>query len=78
MSTHNIHFRDKIRKVPKKYPYIFVILSYRRSFLGTQERVRIIHGKQDIRVQAIEVLLYMATPSFSEYYVQVFLGRNQG
>ena len=37
----------------KKNPYIFVFLSYRRNFLGTQNRVRISHGKQAIGVRAV-------------------------
>ena len=35
MSTHNIQFCDKIRK----FPLIFVLLSYRKNFMGTQKRV---------------------------------------
>ena len=58
MSTHNIRFHDKIRKIP----YIFVFLSYWKDFVGTEKRVRIIHGKQAIRVRAIEVILYMDIP----------------
>ena len=56
MSTHNIQFLDKIRK---KNPQIFVFLSYWKNFLGTEKRVRIIHGKRAIRVRAIEVILYL-------------------
>ena len=33
-------------------------LSYRKTFLGTQKRVRISHGKRAIGVRIIEVLLY--------------------
>ena len=54
MSTHNIQHQDKIRK----NPYIFVFLSYWKNFVGTEKRVRIIHGKRAIRVRAIEVILY--------------------
>ena len=54
MSTHNIQFYDKIRK----NPYIFVFLSYWKDFVGTEKRVRIIHGKRAIRVRAIEVIPY--------------------
>ena len=54
MSTHNIQFHDKIRK----FPLIFVFLSYRKNFIGTQKRVRICHGKRVIGVWAIEVRLY--------------------
>ena len=53
-STHNIRFYDKIRK----FPLIFVFLSYRKNFVGTQKRVRISHGKRAIGVRAIEVRLY--------------------
>ena len=54
MSTHNIQFHDKI----KKFPEIFVFLSYGKSFVGTQKQVRISHGKRAISVRAIEVRLY--------------------
>ena len=54
MSTLNIQFHDKMTK----YPQIFVLLIYRKNFVGTQKRVRISHGKRAIGVRAIEVLLY--------------------
>ena len=54
MSTHNIQFHDKIRKVS-----IFVVLSYRKNFVGTQKRRRISHGKRAIAVRAAEVQLYI-------------------
>ena len=54
MSIHNIQFCDKIRK----FPQIFVLLSYRKNFLGTHKRVRINHDKRAIGVRAIEVRLY--------------------
>ena len=54
MSTHNIQCHDKIRKKI----LIFVFLSYWKNFVGTEKRVRIIHGKRAIRVRAIEVILY--------------------
>ena len=53
MSTNNIQFPVKIRK----FPEIFVFLSYRKNFLGTQKRARISHGKRAIGVRAIEVRL---------------------
>ena len=53
MSTHNIQFHDKIRKLP----LVFVFLSYRKNIVGTQKRVRINHGKRAIGVRAIEVRL---------------------
>ena len=34
MSTHNIQFHDKRRKIPE----IFVFLSYRKNFVGTQNK----------------------------------------
>ena len=37
---------------------MFVFLSYWKDFVGTEKRVRIIHGKRAIRVRAIEVILY--------------------
>ena len=52
MSIHNIQFHDKI-----KIPYIFVFLSYRKNFVGTQKRVRISRGKRTIDVRVIEVRL---------------------
>ena len=59
MVTHNIHFNDKIRKCSLKYPLIFVFLSYRKNFLGTQKQFRISHSKREIGVRVIEVLLYI-------------------
>ena len=44
-----------------KNPYIFVFLSYWKNFVGTENRVWIIHGKQAIRVRAIEVILYIVS-----------------
>ena len=55
MSIYNIQFHDKIRKKS----LIFVFLSYRKNFVGTEKRVRISHGKRDIGVRAIEVRLYI-------------------
>ena len=55
MSTHNIKINDKIRT----FPYIFVFLSYRKNFIGTQKIVRISHGKEAIGVRATEVRLYL-------------------
>ena len=54
MITLNIQFHDKITK----FPQIFVLLIYRKNFVGTQKRVRISHGKRAIGVRAIEVRLY--------------------
>ena len=54
MSTHNIQFHN----ILKKY-IIFVFLSYWKNFVGTEKRVRIIHGKRAIRVRAIEVIPYL-------------------
>ena len=55
MSTHNIQFHGKIRK----FPLVFVFLSYRKNFKGTQKRVQINHDKRAIGVRAIEVRLYV-------------------
>ena len=60
MSTHNIHFHDKIGKIQKKYLLIFVFLSCRKNFLRTQKGVRISHGKTVIGVGVAEVLLRVA------------------
>ena len=46
MRTHNIQFHDKIRR----FPQIFVFLSYRKSFIRTQKGVQISHGKPAIIV----------------------------
>ena len=61
MSTHNIQFHDKIRKNHE----IFVFLNYWENFVGTEKRVRIIHGKRDNRVRAIVVILYLAQLDWS-------------
>ena len=55
MSTHNIQFHGKIRN----FPQLFVFLSYRKNFVGTQKRVGISHGKQAICVLAIDVPVYV-------------------
>ena len=55
MSTHNIHFPDKIRT----FTQTFVSWTYRKNFIGTQKRVRMIHGKRAIGVRAMGVLLYL-------------------
>ena len=54
MSTHNIQFHDKIRK---KFLNI-CFLELLEEFVASEKRVRFIHGKQAIRVRAIEVILY--------------------
>ena len=54
MSTNYIQFHDKIRKRSLNICF----LSYWKDFVGTEKRVRIIHGKRAIRVRAIEVILY--------------------
>ena len=41
MSTLNIQFQNKRRKFLK----IFVFLSYRKNYIGTQTQVRICHDK---------------------------------
>ena len=40
MSTHNMQFHDKIKKI---FPKHFFFLSYRKNFVGTQNQVRISH-----------------------------------
>ena len=57
MSTLNIQVHIKLTK----FPQIFVLLIYRKNFVGTQKRVRNSHDKRAIVVRAIEVLLYMNT-----------------
>ena len=37
---------------------MFVFLSFRKNFVGTQKRVRISQSKRAISVRAIEVRLY--------------------
>ena len=59
MSTLNIQFHIKLTK----FPQIFVLLIYRKIFVGTQKRVRNSHGKRVIVVRAIEVLLYLVCVS---------------
>ena len=54
MSTLDILFHDKLRR----FPEIFVLLSYRKNFVGTQKLVRINHGKRAIGVRAVEVQLH--------------------
>ena len=58
MSTHNIQFHNRVRKILA----IFVFLSYRKNSVRTQKRVRISHGKRAIGVRAIEVQLYIQIP----------------
>ena len=57
MSTHNIQFHNKIRK----FPSVFVFLSYWKNSVRTQKWVRISLGKRGIGVRAIEVRLYSKT-----------------
>ena len=56
MSTLNIHFIIN-KKTNLKYPKIYAFLGYQENFLWVQKRVRIGHGKRDIEVRVIEVLL---------------------
>ena len=55
MSSHNIHVHNEIRNLRKTFQ-IFVFLSYRNSFLGTQKVIS--NGKRGICVGVIRVLLY--------------------
>ena len=54
MSTHNIHFHDKIKKNYLKCRKHFFL----ENFPGTQKRVRIRQNKRVIGVRVIGVLLY--------------------
>ena len=63
MSTHNIHFHDKMRKFFLKYPWIFDFSSYWENFLGTQKLVGVSHGIQVIKV--LESLLYLTFCMFN-------------
>ena len=65
MGTHSIQINDKIRK----FPQIFVFLSYRKNFVGTQKIVWISHGKWAIHVRAIVVGLYFFYFSMKTYVV---------
>ena len=49
MSTFNIQFYGKIRK----FPTIFVFLSYRKNFVGTQKRVRITMVNEPSRFEVL-------------------------
>ena len=53
MSTLNIQFLDKIRK----NPLIFMFMSYRKNFVGTQKQVGMSNGKRAIGVRAIVISL---------------------
>ena len=59
MSTLNIQFHDKMTK----FPQIFVLLIYRKNFVGTQKRVRISHSKRAMGDRGIEVRLYLFVSS---------------
>ena len=45
MSIHNIQFHDKIRIIS-----LFVFMSYRKNFLGTQIQVRVSHRSNESSV----------------------------
>ena len=68
MNTNNIQFHDKIRKSL----YIFVFLSCRKNFVGTQIRVRISHDKLPTSVGAIEVRLYCKGPRNSWFLMMLW------
>ena len=53
MSTHNIQFHDKIRKLPLNICFLELLEEFRRD----SKQVQINHGKQAIGVRAIEVQL---------------------
>ena len=56
MSTHNIHFQNKIRDLELSQVSLYLQLWEK---LGTQERARNSRGKRGIGVRANEVLLYI-------------------
>ena len=57
-TQHTIPWYNKKKNKKKKTLNIF-FLSYWKDFVGTEKRVRIVHGKRAIRVRAIEVILYI-------------------
>ena len=64
MSTQNIRFHDQLKKNPER----FVFMRYRKNFVGTQNRVRISHGKRAIGDRAIEVQLYLFLDLLMYYF----------
>ena len=56
MSTHNIQFHYKIRKLSLNVCF----LELSKNFPETQEIVRISHGKRAVGFRVIEVPLYKA------------------
>ena len=56
MSTHYIHFDDKIKNKSLNICFHELSEEFRRD--TTQKRVRISHAKRAIGVQAIEIRLY--------------------
>ena len=47
MNTHNTQFHYKIRK----FPQIFICLSYQKNFVGTEKQIQINHGKLAIELK---------------------------
>ena len=70
MSTHNIPFSIKKRKVTLSYPKSAAM----GFFLETRERVRNSHGKRAISVRAIEVLhTYTHTHIYIYIYIYIYV-----
>ena len=55
MSTYNIQFHEKIRKI-LNICFLELLEGFR---IETEKQVRIIQGKRAIRFRAIEVILYV-------------------
>ena len=71
MSTHNIQLHDKIRK----FPCIFVLLSYRKNFVGTQKLIQISYGITKTHLSNFDPLkphFYKINLGFTGVYI-VFL-----
>ena len=65
----SVHAYTTCNFMIRKFPYIFVFLSYRTNFVGTQKRIRIIQGKRAVGVRVIEVLLYFGNNIVCEAHV---------
>ena len=48
------------------------------NFVGTEKRVRIIHGKRAVRVGAIEVVLYVITLPISSDKSTLVISKSKG
>ena len=56
INAHNIHY-DKNKKISLKYPQRFVLLSFRKNFLGTQNEFELtmVNGASTLRRRYIYV-----------------------